>query len=106
MEKGASHIQLRRLYLGFNRKWFNGELPNDTVVIWKPVPTIWNAYTTREDGRFLIALCPSIIAFPKYHKLVLLHEMCHVKHWRSTHGVKFQNEMLRLAQAGALRKLW
>jgi Zn-dependent peptidase ImmA (M78 family) len=43
-------------------------------------------------------------------KLTLLHEMAHIRlndlHISHEHGPRFQQEMLRLAKAGAFRKLW
>lgn len=102
-----SDALLRRLYLDFNRRFFNGELPLDTKVIWMPVPDANVAETTKPDT-FLIKISPSISGFRRFFKLILIHEMCHVKLWGRRgdyHGRLWKEEMIRVLKLGPVRWL-
>ena len=106
-------LRLRRWYIKFNKAYFNGELPEDTIVFWQPTHDA-SAVTCPvfevADGKFQITIGPEVMGFGCYWKMLLLHEMTHVKLWRThpkhQHGKQFQAEMLRLVQAGAFRRLW
>ena len=108
-----SDKQLVHWYHRYNREWFNGELPADTILYWEPPPDS-HADTCPvyevADGKFEIRLDPALKGVPDYWKILLLHEMAHLKLWpthsRHQHGKIFQEEMQRLALAGAMKTLW
>jgi hypothetical protein len=100
---------LKRCFHKYNELYFGGLLP-DAVVFWEP------AFVTRDElgelyqdkGTFVIRIDPSIRNYTKaLARMTLLHEMAHMKLWPDIrHGRKFNDEMLRLAQLGALKGLW
>jgi hypothetical protein len=105
--------RLQKLYDKYNKLYFNGELPSDTQVGWMDYPKHTPvAETATADGcgviHHTIYLSHYIRPFKTIPKQTLLHEMVHVKlHPYSKHDRKrFDAEMLRLAQAGALHDLW
>jgi predicted SprT family Zn-dependent metalloprotease len=65
---------------------------------------------TTEDGELTmieIRLNPVMRFESKVYKFTLLHEMVHVKLYPYRfHGKKFDQEMLRLACAGAFNSIW
>jgi len=91
------------MYNHYNRKYFNSELPADTVLIWSPCDDAdaicdWPnppAKTAR------IRIDPSLTRHTNATKLTLLHEMIHVKLGRAGHGKKFWAEVQRLWEAEA-----
>lgn len=113
-ERPASDPQLRRWYLAFNRAWFNSELPDDVTLFWEPAHGCigecerdnYGGVFRLSESDIVVRLDPTIRFSETIAKLTLLHEMCHIKLPRANHGPRFQAEMLRLAQLGALRKLW
>jgi hypothetical protein len=108
-------MKLKRWYCSFNRKYFNGELPEDLQIWWEPLGP--NAQETvlvvdGEDGNppeLAIKVDPSMAMFPKLTKLLLLHECIHVKLWPrqgvKDHGRLFDEEMQRLLSYQQVRKL-
>lgn len=102
----------------FNKRYFDGELPKETLVIWrKPFEEGHAAeFVEFQDGRLLILLNPVLkkIGAESFSLLSLLHEMCHLSLWYqgkrksvyTGHGVPFQAEMLTLANKGAFSGLW
>ena len=71
------------------------------------VPTDDLGEVRLESGTYVVRIDPSIKFTRAFSKLVLLHEMAHIKVWPyEWHGIQFNEEMLRLAQLGALRGLW
>lgn len=108
-----SDRQLKRWYAKFNGLWFGGALPVDTVIYWKPLSeNVGQLCPIFEiaDGKFEINIDPRYSGTTWEWKLVLLHEMAHLKLWRKNprhqHGKIFQEEMQRLALAGAFRGIW
>lgn len=114
-----SHWSLRRFYLFLNRKWFDGELPLDTILTWEPcVDDTWATCELLDSGQFHIRIDRAIRGINSYFLMLLLHEMCHIKVYRTTgrwlncqkrlHGKKslWQAEMRQLAEAGAFDDLW
>jgi len=111
----TSDALLARWYRQFNRRYFNGELPAENVILcWEPVEDcdadcakIHEAVTDKETDDFLIRIDPIYRTSLRVAKMTLLHEMVHVKLWpHVSHGARFQREMMRLAQSGAFRRLW
>jgi hypothetical protein len=108
-----SHGHLRKLYLNYRTRFFDNGIPEDTVVCWSAdIPKHLAGDTdlhTDVDGHefFVIRLNPVLREYIHYYKQTLIHEMCHVKLWPDKrHGRKFDAEMLRVACAGGLNKLW
>lgn len=108
----TSDRQLKHWFDKYNREWFNGEVP-ETIIYWEP-PADAHAESCPvfevADGKFEIKMDPANRGIPFYWKILLLHEMVHIKLWarypKHQHGRVFQEEMLNLAQAGAFKKLW
>ncbi len=108
-----SDRQLRLAYNRYNSRYWNGELPNNTVLYWEPTPKcdgVTCPIFEISDGCFEIKLDPALKGEPCWWKLVLLHEMIHVaiwkKHPKHQHGRVFEAEKDRLYALGALKKLW
>lgn len=94
----GSHISLKRAFNLYNRKYFNNELPVDTSVIWCPLH--------KENGTCTpslkeIRICTTLMSSPKLMRIILLHEMIHLKSPRLTHGKGFKAEKDRLYTLGA-----
>ena len=108
---------LKRLYNQYNKKYFDGRLPNILV----------GYVTTRQlkQARVKKGTCAFTSFDPKfttipvaigihfnrsksmtYIKADMLHEMAHVANPRANHGPVFQKEMKRIAQAGAFIDVW
>ena len=110
-----SDRRLKRLYRHFNRRYFDGALPDSTEVWWEhvdgacadcDVDNCGLAFDAGSDS-FMIRLNPDIGWSERNAKLALLHEMVHVKLYPNfNHGRRFQNEMIRLAALGAFDRLW
>lgn len=98
----SSHSTLKRQYNIFNRKYFNNELPTDIHIIWSPLDRAHGASWPQEKT---IHLDPPLAAHDRYRKIVILHEMVHIKHPRAGHGKVFQAEIDRLYAAGAFHGL-
>lgn len=100
----SSHSGLKRIYNRFNRLYFNSELP-PIQVVWEPcgeasgVTHIYNAEARK------LTIDPALKGFRRLVKIIMLHEMIHVKFPRSNHGKTFKNELQRLWDAGAFETL-
>lgn len=112
----TSDPYLRRWYLHFNEKFFEGALPEETELWWQPCGA--NMALTFElhpavDGNpaiLAITFDPSLMGLKKITRLVLCHEMCHVKLWArgyklKDHGRRFDEEIQRLTGFRDYRKL-
>lgn len=108
-----SDRRLKLAYNQYNKKYFDGELPEGTILYWEPIAKcdgvtcpVWEV----SDGCFIIKIDPALKSEPCWWRLVLLHEMCHVKLWRQhpkhEHGKVFEDEKDRIYALGALKKLW
>jgi hypothetical protein len=102
----TSDRQLRRWYNAFNRQWFNDELSKDNIVRWEVVDGIQAEADPQDDGTWILRIHPALSWSIRNAKFALIHEMAHVKTDTLEHGKEFQQEMLRLAQIGALKNLW
>jgi hypothetical protein len=108
-----SDRQLRTWYAKYNKLYWDGLLPVDTVLFWEPIPkcdgVTCPVFEVR-DGCFEIKLDPALKGEPCWWRIVLLHEMCHVAVWqrhpKHQHGKPFQEEKNRIYAMGALKKLW
>lgn len=96
----SSHLSLRRWFNYYNRQYFGGRLPLDTVLRWEP--------TGVNDAHMLpgvIQMDPAVKLFPRYMRILLLHEMAHLACPRCGHGKKYHAEIQRLWDLGAFRPL-
>lgn len=102
-----SHPQLLRLFRKFNTKYFDGKLP-EPIIHYAHIPEIRCFGVCEHNGKqFVITIDPQHATSRATRHLTVLHELVHVKLWPSTiHGRKFHDEMLRLANAGALKAVW
>lgn len=92
---------LRRAFRFYNRKYFNNELP-EVDLCWKKIDSRLFGYCDGDQ----IVIHENLRETTSLWKLTLLHELVHLKNMRWGHGKKFQNEMRRLANAGAFDGLW
>lgn len=100
--------QLQRAYDYYNRRFFNGELPAIDVQWSEKVgEDAYGEFSIHDDGRMRIQLDSAMKKHRSWWRLVLLHEMCHVKHRSNQrHSKVWKLEMRRLAAAGAMDSLW
>lgn len=108
-----SEKQLKHWYSKYNKLYFDGELPEHTVLSWEPPDATYGAACPVfevDHGQFYIKLNPSIKGFSAVWKMALIHEMVHLKLWnkhpKHQHGKVFQAEMLRIANMGGFKLLW
>ena len=98
--------RLQRAYRYYNRKYFNSELPplSQVTIKWGDIDVMGLQAGSK------IVINQKDRTRQRVWKFTLLHEMVHLSlddyRTRSDHGREFQNEMLRLAKAGAFRNLW
>lgn len=100
-----SDRQLKRAYNHYNRKYFNGELP-DVFIFWEAASSDL-ANITEENGVYVMRLDPGLSFSARHWKMAIIHEQAHLKIGIDEgHNKKFHNEMLRLAHLGAFVRLW
>ena len=108
-----SHPDLLRIFRRFNKRYWNGTLPE---------PLIYYAHIEdpNRDGyarfgevqliedRFHVRVDPLWSACIQMTEWAVLHESAHIHLWKYGigHGARFQKEMVRLALAGAFRRIW
>lgn len=106
---------LYEYYRNFNKKWFGGRLPEDIEIAWDERLDVYGRTFFHGTNKKKCAPVKILIKPPrldgyvcfKYTMRTLLHEMAHVAlGCRVDHGPKFQQEMRRLAAAGAFDGLW
>ena len=109
----SSDRQLKIAFTKFNRLYWDGALPETTVLIWEPTPKcdgVTCPIFELADNCFIIKMDPALKGEPCWWRIVLLHEMCHVAIWRQhpkhLHGKVFIDEKDRVYALGALDKLW
>lgn len=97
--------QLRRWYRELNAKWFDGHLL-DVDLLYAPHQGCSGTADQDRVGN-IILINPAYALDARTVKLTLLHEMAHISLWPYRwHGEKFQEEMQRLAQLGAFKRIW
>src|ERR1700728_1997750 len=98
------HPGLRRIYNRFNRLYFNSKLP-DISIVWEPCGDS-NAITHTWDGKAKrLCIDPSLRGCTRFVKLIILHEMIHVRYPKARHDETFRAERQRLWDLGAFDKL-
>jgi hypothetical protein len=114
---GPEILRLRKMYRKFNRTWFGGRMPKNTIL--KIVDMYNLGMIDLEAG------APPVIKIARdcfqcgwgAVGLTMFHEMVHlelaIEHARKigyaralTHGKRFQRRMRQLAQKGAFDRLW
>lgn len=116
MQKPARNLE--RIYRTYNRKYFDGKLPDDTQIFWndeitetdKPKELTHGLTIQFEDEEtkhrfFMIYINPNVTAMG-VTRMTLLHEMCHVSLGTGRHGKRFEEEMKRIASRDAFKGLW
>ena len=100
----SSHLSLRRWFNWYNKKYFANSLPHDTRLLWS-VQNSTHAYMVDKS----IHMDPMLAAYPRYMRIVLLHEMAHAdlpdyignKDMDAEHGPLHQARIVELFKAGA-----
>lgn len=105
---------LKGLYNFYNYKYFNNELPKGTKLFF--TYKIGKSKSIEKSdcaSTYFFADKPPVILIQRvkakkmrYVVADLLHEMVHVAKPRADHGKVFQQEMKRLANAGAFMNVW
>ena len=103
--------QLKRWYRNFNKRFFNGSLTDDVELFYGNCvrDMHWYAYTSDFDDKegFEICIDKQFENDETFAKILLLHEMIHIKTWkaRKCHGEEFEKEIIRLVKIGAYKGL-
>lgn len=104
---------LKRWYRIYRTKYFSNALPEskEVDIFYADLPDLHGDCETDDDppemDEYRIRVDNRYRTDADISRLVLLHEMAHMHVWPyEGHGEKFQQEMLRLAFAGAFRRLW
>lgn len=103
--------RLKNFYVKANRLWFDGTLPSDTVVGWNSEIPGYGLTLGIEDEDTKHTFYIIYIDKKKHYDfrqslLTLLHEMAHVKLRSTRHGMKFEEELVRIAIRGGFKGLW
>lgn len=100
-----SHKQLRRWYRDYNARFFNNRLPAGMQLFYAPSDANHGEAIVDGQGNPSIRIDTCLYGM-KWDRMALLHEMNHHDTGDFTHGKKFQAGMLRLANMGALARIW
>jgi hypothetical protein len=93
--------------MDYNRRYFGSRLPTDLGIVWEPTAEDVGSYERWANGEKKITLDPKYALDSRQARMTLLHEMVHVEiDPVAGHGKLFQEGMIRLALAGAFRRLW
>ena len=94
--------RLKRAFLDYNQRWFNGKLAPDTIVRWAEMDEMGTS-----TGQ-LILVNRKLRRWDSAWKLTLFHEMAHVATDSEVaeHGPRWLRVMRSLARRGAFDKLW
>lgn len=103
-------LDLQFLFVEYNQRFFDNDLP-DMPVRWIKTPRGVAAEFWTNNGEMGINIHPLFRKWGllRYVKMLLIHEMAHAKLRNrkiQDHGRVWNNEMLRLANAGAFYGLW
>lgn len=105
--------RLKTRYDKFNKLYWDGQLPSETIVGWDDgldAGTSGETLAIQHDSGqmvFLIHLNAGEIVTKQERDGTVLHEMCHVKLYPvMNHGRQFNEEMLRIATRGAFFGIW
>lgn len=102
---------IKNQYSRLNRAYFHDELPPNLPVKFAKTRDVWAAVTIfgAENGQASEILVDfGLKKYPRYAKMVLIHEMAHVAvgtKEKSYHGQLWKTERKRLIDAGAFTQL-
>jgi hypothetical protein len=98
---------LHQRYSTFNRQYFGGRLPTDTVLMWttRLPPKVCARKYKLESGPQLILFNRRLEPWQDVIEMSLLHEMAHMA-TVNNHGRRWQQCMLALAKMGAFKDRW
>src|SRR5450631_196954 len=98
---------LKRWYGHYNRKYFQGRLPDIAVRFAKISRVLLGVSTRIGDEWVVVEISKELKGWNRLTRCILLHEMAHVSlPIKIMHGPKFEKEMRRIAKAGAFRGIW
>lgn len=104
-------IDLNTLYADYNKVYFSGKLPQQTISEFGVLDESLLGKVSKEDGgRFRITLNLELREIPKLAHMTLLHEQCHIATWdeqpMNMHGKRWFSCMHHLVAQGAFEELW
>lgn len=103
---------LQTLYGELNRDYFLGQLPKEVEVKWGDLTEQhWMGFTDKHpSGTFTITVDRATNPTWNAAYMTTAHETCHIAIWGGppelTHGPRFQNCMVQLANKGAFEGIW
>jgi hypothetical protein len=98
------HPGLKRIYNRFNRLYFAGKLP-DISIVWEPCGDANGVTHTWDRKAKRLTVDPGMRGNTRFVKLIILHEMVHVRFPKARHDEVFRAERQRLWDLGAFDKL-
>lgn len=101
----SSDPSLRRCFHRFNRLYFGGRLPENTILFFEACEGHLGLCEPLDDEEWLIRIDPALRFSDRLWKVTLLHELAHLHTGITNHGRKFLAEIDRLYSIGAFRKL-
>jgi len=108
---------LRHLYSVYNEIYLENRIEKNPSISMKENSGFMADTFCEEDGSCVIHFNPKYVAAQRVADLTLLHEMCHVKTWKTDvytfggetlqadHGRVWRSCMLELDQVGAFREI-
>jgi SprT-like family len=94
----------------YNEAFFNKKLPENTIVDWDEHGEVM-ARTKLVGGQYHIALNQKYSAANRFARLMVLHEMCHIKNFdeedpkTENHGPRWRTCMLKIEIQGGNRAI-
>ena len=103
--------KLELYYQIYNEQYFDNRLPKDVIIYWDTSIEVDELAVTslnQSADQFVVRFSLNLQFSDALSRMVLLHEMVHIKLWNVArgHGKAFQDEMLSLANRGAFEQLW
>lgn len=102
--------ELELCYHAYNEQYFDNALPQNVIVYWDTMEgsALGAVAFDPGTGQFVVRLSMHLQFSETLTRMVLLHEMVHIKLWNASrgHGMPFQEEVLVLAHRGAFDGLW
>jgi hypothetical protein len=102
---GPTVPDLLGFYETYNEEFFQNKLPRNTVVDWSETDSHLMARVRETNGVFHIGLNLKFSSANRIARLMILHEMCHIKYFDDSHGPLWRGCMLTLEMEGANRAI-
>jgi SprT-like family len=97
----SSDPHLKRIYRRYNAKYFENQLPDNTVIYWAPNHERL-ASTFQIGGIHHIEMDPTLMVAQRFIHIMLLHEMRHISlDPYGKHGDRWKSAGRRLMELGA-----